>query len=130
LALDLTILSTAEKQDHDESQKQQELFNLAGKVKTYYHSIRDSSDNLNLTPSFWSMVTPHIPDPTARNFPVPAPNLSPSVGFGSMGAIDRIISPQHGLFNVSNPWVTGEELGAALGVFLGSWEGSLKLSAA
>jgi hypothetical protein len=87
LALDLTLLYTAEKQDYDESQKQQKLFNLAGKVKTYYHSIRDSSDNLNLTPSFWSMVTPHIPDPTARNFPVPATNLSPSVGFG---AIDRI----------------------------------------
>jgi hypothetical protein len=117
-------------QDHDESQRQKELFDLAGKVKTYYHSIRDSSDNLDVTPSFWIMITPHIPDPTATNLPVPAPNLSPSVSFSSMGAIDRIITPQHGPFSVSNPWFTGEKLGTGLGVFLGSWEGSLKLSVA
>jgi hypothetical protein len=130
LALDLTVPSIVGMEDQEGSQRQKELFDLAAQVKDYYHSIRDSSDTLDLTPSFWSMVTPHISDPTATDLPVPAPNLSPSVSFSSMGAIDRIILPRHGPFKVGGPWVTGEELGTGLGVFLGTWEGSLKLSAA
>jgi hypothetical protein len=130
LALDLTIPSITQKQDQYDGQRQKELLDLAGQVRDYYHRIRDSPDSLDLTPGFWSMVTPHISDPTNTDLPVPAPNLSPSVSFSSMGAIDRIIAPQYGTFKVSDPWVTGEELGTGLGVFLGTWEGSLKLSAA
>jgi hypothetical protein len=130
LALDLIIPSITDKQSTNDGHQRKEFVTLVDQVKTYYHSIRDSPDNLTLAPSFWSMATPHILDPTATDLPIPAPNLSPSVSISSMGVIDKIISPQHGPFKVSNPWVTGEELGTGLGLFLGTWEGSLQLSAA
>jgi hypothetical protein len=79
------------------------------------------------------MGTPAVHNPTSENpekTPVPALNLSPSVSISSMGVLDKIISPQHGPFKISNPWVTGEELGTGLGLFLGTWEGKLNLSAA
>lgn len=47
-----------------------------------------------------------------------------------MGVIENFIAPTHGLFELHNPWITGEELGTGLGVFLGTWRGQLSLSAA
>jgi hypothetical protein len=130
LALDLTIPSIAKKEVQDRRRKEWEFLTLVDQVKTYYHNIHDSLNNLALVPSFWSMATPHISEPTATNPSVPAPNPSPSVSISSMGVIDKIISSQHGPFKLNNPWVTGEELGTGLGLFLGTWEGSLELSAA
>lgn len=34
------------------------------------------------------------------------------------------------MFSAKNSWVTGEELGTGIGVFLGTWQGQLQLSAA
>ena len=129
LALDFTIPSLTELGTITKDQRQDEFTNLAEQVKSYYHRIRDSPDSLALAPSCWSMATPHIADPTATETPVPAPNSTPSVGISSMGVIDRIISPRYGALEIDNPWVSGEELGTGFGVFLGSWEGSLKVSA-
>ena len=47
-----------------------------------------------------------------------------------MGIVDRIIEARRGVFEVHDPWVTGEELGTGLGVFLGTWEGELRVSVA
>ncbi|KAF3046842.1 hypothetical protein E8E11_009042 [Didymella keratinophila] len=47
-----------------------------------------------------------------------------------MGKLDNIVAPQYRSFSVKNPWVTGEELGTGIGVFLGTWQGQLQLSAA
>jgi hypothetical protein len=41
-----------------------------------------------------------------------------------------MISPSQGAFELDTPWVTGEELGTGLGLFLGTWKGVLTLSAA
>jgi hypothetical protein len=47
-----------------------------------------------------------------------------------LGVVDNVISPSHGAFELDTPWVTGEELGTGLGLFLGTWKGVLTLSAA
>ena len=47
-----------------------------------------------------------------------------------MGKLDNIIAPQYESFSTKNPWVTGEELGTGIGVFLSTWQGQLQLSAA
>ncbi|OAL49919.1 hypothetical protein IQ07DRAFT_587605 [Pyrenochaeta sp. DS3sAY3a] len=129
LAIDLTIPSDTDEAMNEE-QAREEFRAVVQQMKSYYHSIRDSPDNLALSPSFWSMGTPHVPDPTSTNIPIPPPNNTPSVSISSMGVVDKIIRPQHGALKADNPWVTGEELGTGLGLFLGTWKGNLNLSAA
>lgn len=136
LAIDLTVPSIAEKEAKDypsPAQTQTEFCALVQQVKDFYTSIRNSPGNLALTPAFWSMATPHVPNPSSANpldTPVPAPNPSPSVSISSMGKLDGIVTPQHGDVRAKDPWVTGEELGTGIGVFLGTWQDRLQLSAA
>lgn len=74
---------------------------------------------------------PRIRDSTAENpAPLPANNQAPSVSISSMGLVDDLIAAKHGALRVQDPWVTGEELGTGLGVFLGTFDGELHLSAA
>ncbi|CAI4220098.1 unnamed protein product [Parascedosporium putredinis] len=54
-------------------------------------------------------------------------HIAPSSG---LGPIDPIIVPSKGPFEMHDPWVTGEELGTGLGVFLGTYRDRLTLSAA
>ncbi|KAG7148292.1 hypothetical protein HYQ46_002824 [Verticillium longisporum] len=56
--------------------------------------------------------------------------VHPSVSISSMGRVDTIVSPRTGAFDVLDAWVTGEELGTGLGIFLGSFKGRLCVSAA
>jgi len=132
LTLDLTIPSVTEKGGSNQEQLQAEFLSLVEQVRDFYFNIRESPDDLALAPSFWSMAIPHLANPTSapHETPVPPPNDSPSVSLSSMGVVDKLITPQHGPFQMDNPWVTGEELGTGLGVFLGTWEGKLHLSAA
>ncbi|KAF1359011.1 hypothetical protein EJ07DRAFT_166448 [Lizonia empirigonia] len=135
LALDLTIPSAERSsKDYPGAERSQEEFRgLVNQVKVFYTSIRNCSDNLALAPSIFSTATPHVSNPGSRtplDRPVPAPNPSPSVSISSMGKLDNIIAPQHGTFTAKHPWVTGEELGTGIGVFLGTWQGNLQLSAA
>lgn len=136
LTLDLTIPSASSRSKHyqpDSEQVRKEFSALVHQVKIFYTSIRNSPENLALAPSFWSMATPPIPNPSSKcslDTPVPAPNSLPSVSISSMGKLDSIIAPQHGTFSAKDPWVTGEELGTGIGVFLGTWQGRLQLSAA
>lgn len=136
LALDLKIPSIAERSrdchpDLEEDRK--EFRALVRQVRDFYTSIRNSPENITLAPTFWSMATPQMHNPISKwspDTPVPAPDQSPSVSISSMGKLDNIIAPQHGSFSARNPWVTGEELGTGIGVFLGTWQGQLQLSAA
>jgi hypothetical protein len=132
LILDLTIPSANDQSQQNQEQLQEEFRILVEQVRAFYHKIRLDTDHIALAPSFFSMATPHISDPTTapQETPIPAPNESPSVSVSSMGVIDKIIAPQHGRFKIENPWVTGEELGTGFGVFLGTWEGKLQISAA
>jgi hypothetical protein len=131
LFLDLVIQSATENMTIDQEQRRAKFQACVSAVRDFYRT-QGSSDDFALTPSFMSLITPHIKDPTLapHEVPVPEPDMSPSVSLSSMGVIDKIIKPQHGSIKVDRPWVTGEELGTGLGVFLGTWEGKLQLSAA
>lgn len=47
-----------------------------------------------------------------------------------MGVVDKIIQPCRSVFKLDDPWVTGEELGTGLGLFLGTFKGELSFSIA
>lgn len=106
-----------------------ELRNVIDQVKEYYVDIRNDKEHVYLVPAYWALATP--PYPAGHKVPpIPAANNTPSVSISSMGVIDRIISERYGAIDIFSPWVTGEELGAGFGLFLGTFRGCMELSIA
>ncbi|EFQ34659.1 hypothetical protein CGRA01v4_14103 [Colletotrichum graminicola] len=98
-------------------------------MKDFYHGVRNDEEHYALAPTIWAAATPDVPA-SPRPLPVPPPKTHPSVSISSMGRVDNIIAPKTGAIEVYDPWVTGEELGNGLGLFLGTFRGELYLSAA
>ncbi|RAK98468.1 uncharacterized protein BO80DRAFT_457296 [Aspergillus ibericus CBS 121593] len=112
-----------------ESDTKSEFMNIARPIRHFYLDIRDDNEHISLVPAFWAMST--IPYPVDEiTHGIPARNDTPSVSISSMGILDKVIRPEHGPFQLDDPWVTGEELGTGIGLFLGTWKGRLALSAA
>ncbi|KAB8226293.1 hypothetical protein BDV33DRAFT_162023 [Aspergillus novoparasiticus] len=131
LAIDLNVSSSSDTADvlSTTANYKAEFMDIAQAVRSFYLGIRGDKEHIFLVPSYWRIST--IPYPTDGATPsVPARNDKPSVSISSMGVLDKVISPTHGPFQLENPWVTGEELGTGLGVFLGTWKDRLTLSAA
>lgn len=131
LIVDMTVPAKGAKSDAEmKSQETSEFQHVASEIRKHYLEIRDDAGHLPKVPHYWTMGTPAYPGPEEGVPPVPKPNAYPSVSISSMGVVDRIITPVQGVFQLSDPWVTGEELGTGLGVFLGTFRGELALSAA
>ncbi|KAL4747153.1 hypothetical protein BDW72DRAFT_209847 [Aspergillus terricola var. indicus] len=101
---------------------------VAEYVRDYYLEIRHHEDHIKLVPAYWSMSILSYPE--NKSPAIPPRNETPSASISSMGVLDKVIRHQYESFSVDNPWVTGEELGTGLGLFLGTWKGRLTLSAA
>ncbi|KAK4173219.1 hypothetical protein QBC36DRAFT_336253 [Triangularia setosa] len=114
--------------------RDQQFLDILAQTRQFYHSVRDDKDHFALAPYIWSAATPSLPLPQSENdewnVPVPLPNSKPSVSISSMGLIDKLIASRVDDIEVHNPWVTGEELGTGLGLFLGTFRGEMELSAA
>lgn len=137
LAVDLTVpaLENSSRTGTDSNSndtvldQRKEYADVASIIRAFYLDIRYDKDHIFLVPSYWGMGT--IPYPAdGKTQPVPARNETPSVSISSMGVLDKVISHRYGEFEVEDPWVTGEELGTGLGLFLGTWKGRVTLSAA
>lgn len=131
LVIDLTVpAATGGHADGDEAARRREEFRkIVLEVKDFYDSIRDDAEHVPMVPLYWTLATRPYPE-DGLTPPVPEPNPSPSVSISSMGCIDSIISPNSRPFELGDPWVTGEELGTGLGLFLGTFRGQLSLSGA
>lgn len=128
LVIDMTVPSSTDQAPSMDKVKD-EFLDIVEQVKQYYLGIRNDQDHISLVPHYWALATPAYPaGPEVP--PVPAPNEAPSVSISSLGVIDNIVAPTHGLFEIDSPWVTGEELGTGLGLFLGTFRGRTCLSAA
>ena len=117
--------------------RNQGFLRILDEIKSFYLAIRDDKDHYALAPYIWAKNTSELRYPKTNDTaewkglnPVPKPNDKPSVSISSMGLIDRMVDAQVGRVRVDNPWVTGEELGTGLGLFLGTFKGVLELSAA
>ncbi|KAJ5188929.1 hypothetical protein N7491_005251 [Penicillium cf. griseofulvum] len=130
LAIDLDVPSwKGEQTPITSAARKNEFVDVLGQVKKYHLTIRDDKEHILLAPSYWAHATPDYPT-GATMPPVPVPSEEPSISISSLGVLDKIISSRHGAFNLESPWVTGEELGTGLGLFLGTFRGRLCLSAA
>ncbi|KAJ9138385.1 Cytochrome p450 [Pleurostoma richardsiae] len=117
----------------DEQEQKDEFLGILNIMKDFYHGVNDDPDHYALAPYIWAASTPEIPQLSGdvlQQLPVPPPKASPSVSISSMGLVDKIIASKNGAFDVDNPWVTGEELGNGLGLFLGTFKGQLCCSVA
>lgn len=108
---------------------------VLSEIKAYYVANRPSTQPmlLKIAPLLWDQATPHIPEEAWTKpyvMSLPPANPAPSISMSSFGIIDRMVPTQIGDLNVHNPWVTGEELGPGIGLFLGTFRGELELSAA
>ncbi|OLN97793.1 hypothetical protein CCHL11_02514 [Colletotrichum chlorophyti] len=112
-----------------ESPGDDEFLPIVQLMKEFYHGVRNDAEHFALAPTIWAAGTPPVPT-HPRPLPVPPPKTHPSVSISSMGRVDSIIAPKTGAIEVHDPWVTGEELGNGLGVFLGTFRDELCLSAA
>ncbi|KAI9035133.1 uncharacterized protein KD926_004484 [Aspergillus affinis] len=132
LIVDMTVPAIGDKTEAaSESAETSEFKRVASEIKQHYLEICDDTGHIPKVPHYWAKGTPPYPEPDEYPVPpVPGPNESPSVSISSMGVIDNIIALTRGVFQLSDPWVTGEELGTGLGVFLGTFRGRLALSAA
>ena len=129
LYVDLTV--PAIDKSVDSTTKTQEFLGIIADMRDFYSSVRHNKEDIHFVPLVWSKARPPwSPSLDGTLPPVPEPNKSPSVSISSMGLIDKILQPNNGCFRVFNPWVTGEELGTGLGLFLGTFRGQLELSCA
>ncbi|KAJ5351253.1 hypothetical protein N7452_000227 [Penicillium brevicompactum] len=128
LAIDLTVPGLASP-DPAPGKTKDDFIRTVEDVKRYYLSIREDEEHISFVPSYWQLSTPPYP-PGLEDPPIPPPNERPSASISSLGVIDSIITPTNGKFEVNDPWVSGEELGTGLGIFLGTYRGILGLSAA
>lgn len=126
LAIDLGVPAASVPQ-RDQQQQKGEFRGIIQEIKNFYTEIRDDKEHIALAPAYWTLTAlPYDPVPT----PVPSPNPTPSASISSMGVIDKIIQPHRSVFELDDPWVTGEELGTGLGFFLGTFKGELSFSVA
>ncbi|KAJ5825336.1 hypothetical protein N7474_002474 [Penicillium riverlandense] len=129
LAIDLRVPAAAAVTSQTTGDAASEFAQVLELVRDYYLGIRNDPEHVAFIPSYWKLSTPPYPD-SSDIPPIPSPNKAPSVSISSLGVIDNIISPTQGLFELDVPWVTGEELGTGLGLFLGTFRGRTYLSAA
>ncbi|KAK2054948.1 hypothetical protein LY76DRAFT_596490 [Colletotrichum caudatum] len=122
--MDLPAAAAAGDQDSDG-----EFLRVVQVTKDFYHGVRNDGEHYALAPAILAAAVPDVPA-SPRPPPVPPPKAHPSVSISSMGRVDDIIAPGTGAIEARDPWVTGEELGNGLGLFLGTFRGELCLSAA
>ncbi|KAF5586522.1 hypothetical protein FPANT_7227 [Fusarium pseudoanthophilum] len=116
LVVDMDLHPSSTKQD-----RKAEFLSILETVKDFYLTVKQDEEFYVLAPTMFSQATPALP--SVRPLPVPEPNAHPSVSISSMGRTDAIVAPKTGAFEARDPWVTGEELGNGLGLFL---EGDVK----
>ena len=132
LAVDMTVPSSGD-EGADEVSQRKEYMRILYIMRDFYHQSRDDSDHPALAPYLWANSIPPITEEALRSQqppPVPHPSPLPSVSISSMGRIDTIIAPRNGVFEIYDPWVTGEELRNGFGLFLGTFRNRLCLSGA
>ncbi|KAK0108590.1 hypothetical protein ONS95_003387 [Cadophora gregata] len=123
LVVDLTVPAES---TISAEQAPEEFLTTLEQVRNFYHNATIDADYLSIVPSLFTAVTPEYPTSVSN---IPAPNQSPSVSLSSLGIVDRIAQPEHGAFEVMEPWVMGAEYSTGIGAFLSTWNGILCLSA-
>jgi hypothetical protein len=111
------------------SDRKDEFLTVLDTIKDFYLTVKQDRDFYILAPTMFSHLIPTLPA-SPRPLPIPPPKAHPSVSISSMGRVESIIGPETRSFSAQNPWVTGEELGNGLGLFLGTFRGEMELSAA
>ena len=117
LVLDLIVPAASET---PVTTSQEELLSTVNTVRDYYKSIIIDQDFLAVVPTV--MAPPQFSE---DHPPIPIPAGNRTVSLSSLGLIDAVFKPNHGLLHIHSPSVIGAEYGTGLGVFLGTFVGEI-----
>lgn len=127
LGIDLMVAgySVGEKTAMDEKR----LLQIAINVRDFYKSIRpiasaESHEQVVLAPFIFEKLTPPV---GMDCHDVSEPFFCP-VPLSSIGNISSIVSKVHDPFELERVWAASEPIGAAVAVFLGTWNGEIELA--
>jgi hypothetical protein len=97
---------------------------ILDKVKTFYQSTILDEDFLAMIPAAFLGNLPPYPEVIP---PVPEVKSVRSVSLSSLGILDKLVNPEYGPLKLQDPWVIGAEYGVGLGLFLGTFNGGMRV---
>ncbi|KAM5343961.1 hypothetical protein ACJ41O_012498 [Fusarium nematophilum] len=124
------LLPSQDSQQLSPADKQKEFTRALSSVREMYEATRQDPDLAALAPHIWASHLVGMPPISQQPPPGPPPNPTPSVSLSSLGRIDPVIPPHLEALDISEPWVTGDEMGNGIGIFLITHRGRLSLGAA
>ncbi|KAI9900213.1 hypothetical protein N3K66_004475 [Trichothecium roseum] len=139
LTVEMEVPAKSNSNDGDSSATKDDkglFLRVTEQMRAFYQAVKDDKDHYAVAPYIATNATPALPpahllQPGGPTPPVPPPKKLPSVSISSLGRLDGVVAArQGGDVEVRDPWVTGEELGNGVGVFLGTHRGEMSLSAA
>ncbi|KAL6915283.1 hypothetical protein FSST1_006778 [Fusarium sambucinum] len=107
-----------------------EFQRLLQEVKDFYRRVGNDSNHPFLAAYVWTNWLRTLPEIKKNPDPGPTPSPAPGVSLSSLGRVDELLPEKVGSFEISKPWVTGEELGNGYGIFLTSHRGEMNVTAA
>lgn len=121
LFVELTIPSASE---DFSKMRNEDLISALHQVKAFYNSIVVDNDFLAVTPAVYESLTPAYPE---QVLPIEEPSPLRAVSLSSLGVLDSLVQPRHGPFTIHDPWGIGAEYSTGMGLFLGTFDGEMKL---
>ncbi|TMW64691.1 hypothetical protein Poli38472_011571 [Pythium oligandrum] len=109
-------------------ERKQEFAGVLDIVKAFYVKTRTDTARHDRIAANWAALSSPYPA-TVPEIP-PPPKATPSVSISSLGLVDRVLTPSRPGIEAYNPWVTGEELGNGLGMYLITFRGRMEISTA
>lgn len=123
LVVDLTIPARSD----DGKRPPKELLSTLYCVRDFYLGNVVDADFIATIMTLYKGVTPPYPENTPA---IPAPSPDRAVSFSSLGLFDKMLSPRHGPLTVSDVSISSGEYSTGLGLFFGTFNGSMKIEAA
>lgn len=123
LIVDLTIPAIS---DNTKRPSRDELLNTLYCVRDFYRGNVVDADFIATIMTLFKAVTPPYPEKVPA---IPEPSTARAVSLSSLGLIDKLIGPQHGVFTISDISISAGEYSTGVGLFFGTFNAEMKLAA-
>jgi hypothetical protein len=131
-ALGIDVVVPGSSPSEKSENKENRLSQIAIRVRDFYKLIRPDQlstvathDQIGFAPSIFKIFTPASGvDPHAVSEPIFS-----AISLSSIGNISSIVATKYWPLELENVWAASEPIGAAVALFLGTWDEKIELSA-